>query len=89
MKKTKKKLLDTNIIKDRLDALTKEFVLMSHKAKSMADEGATNEEIDEIYIEIAYLYKDIRDLVDKELREQNPDLISFFECLVQLQGELN
>ena len=86
--KKKTKLLNTMIVKRKLDEMTNQFVLLNHTLKQLNDNNADPEDSDDVALQMAELYADICNLVDRELREQNPNLNSLFDCLIHLKSEI-
>jgi hypothetical protein len=82
----KKKLLDSMIIKKRIDELAQEFVLLSVQAKKMSSEGSSDEEIDNVYIQMANVFDQLQGIVEKELRIQNPELKDLFDALLHFRS---
>ncbi len=82
MKPRKKaRLLRTTIIKQQLDDLCVTFVMLSNEAQKRYDDKVDENEIDEIYMEMAIVYRKMCNLVENELKQQNPTLVELFETL--------
>ena len=90
MKPRKKaKLLDTRAIKTKLDELSIQLVLLNKQSRDMNDAQEPQDDIDEIYLQMADVYIAMRDCVDIQLRQENPSLVSLFDALVHFKQEMH